>query len=136
MKASLVFPLALAGAFSLGMGCSSSSDSGGGGTTDTGTQPTDTGTGGDDTGGGGGDTGVGVALNCDDYCTKNISVCIDAHAQYLDPATCKAMCAKFNVGKATDTSGDTLGCRAYHTGAAGGLNAGSPTPDPNTHCTH
>jgi hypothetical protein len=133
MKASHFASLALAGAFTLGLGCSSSSDTGGG-TTDSGQQTTDSGSGGTDTGGGG-DTGVGVALNCDDYCAKNLAVCIDNHAQYIDVATCKSMCAKLNVGKSSDTSGDTLGCRAYHTGAAGGLNPGS-TPDPNTHCTH
>jgi hypothetical protein len=133
MKASVFASLALAGAFSLGMGCSSSSDTSGG-ATDSGSQQTDSGTGSDT--GGGGDTGVGVALNCDDYCAKNISVCSGDHSQYIDAATCKAMCAKFTTGKGTDTTGDTLGCRAYHTGAAGGLNAGTTTPDPNTHCTH
>lgn len=137
MKASFLGTLVLAGALCVAMGCSSSSDSGG--STDSGSQ-TDTGSGGGDTGGGtdtagGGDTGVGVALDCDDYCSKNLTVCTDNHAQYLDDATCKSMCAKFNVGKSSDTSGDTLGCRAYHTGAAGGLIPGS-TPDPNTHCTH
>ena len=132
MKASLLFTVSFVSAFCLGTGCSSSSDSGGG-TTDSGGQQTDSGTGSDT---GGGDSGtLGVALNCDDYCAKNATSCTGDHSQYIDAATCKAMCAKFPVGKLGDTSGDTLGCRAYHTGAAGGLNAGS-TADPNTHCTH
>jgi hypothetical protein len=41
------------------------------------------------------------------------------------------MCAKFPVGDAGNTAGNTLGCRAYHTGLAA-QSAGNA----KTHCPH
>lgn len=94
------------------IGCSSSSSSGGT------TPPADTGPAGE----------TGGALSCNTYCALIAKNCTGDHAQYVDDATCMAMCAKFDVGTAADTSGDTLGCRTYHATAAG--------TDANTHCTH
>ena len=117
--------LGLFGAAALALFCvtgCSSSDSGGG-------NPGTDG-GGTDTGGGGTDTGgdSAVALSCDAYCTSNIATCTGKLSQYNDKATCMAMCAKFDVGTAGATSGDTLACRTYHTTAA--------ATDASTHCPH
>jgi hypothetical protein len=55
--------------------------------------------------------------------------CTGVNAEYLDNATCLAVCAKFAVGSINDTGGqDTLGCRQYHAGAAA-MNA-------DLHCHH
>jgi hypothetical protein len=104
-------------------GCSSSSDGGStpadtGGATDS--AKTDT----------GGDTAAATP-NCEDYCTANIATCTGDLKQYNDKATCMAMCAKMDVGKAGDTAGDTLGCRTYHTGAAS-----KDADSAKTHCMH
>ena len=49
-----------------------------------------------------------------------------------DMPTCMGVCAGFTtIGAIGDTSGDTLGCRLYHAGAAA-ANASSAT----THCPH
>jgi hypothetical protein len=41
---------------------------------------------------------------------------------------CINACSTFPAGMASDTSGNTLGCRIYHAGAA--------KNDPTTHCVH
>jgi hypothetical protein len=119
--------------------CSSDSDS----NTSTTTTSTTTGAGGGTTGAGGGTTGAGgdtsttgtggtgggaTALSCDTYCATIAANCTDANLQYADPAFCATSCAGYPVGAATDTSGDTLGCRTYHAAAA--------ATDPATHCPH
>lgn len=105
-------------------------DSGGG--TDTGTP--DTGMGGDagtDTGGGmdGGSDGA-IALNCNAYCTSIMQVCTAGNAQYLDMATCTAMCGKLTVGDAGAMTGNTLACRAYHLSVAAQMGMAA------MHCPH
>jgi hypothetical protein len=50
------------------------------------------------------------------------------HQQYTGMDQCLASCMAFPVGTAADTSGNTLGCRQYHAGAA--------AMDPATHCPH
>jgi hypothetical protein len=97
--------------------------------TDTGTP--DTGT--PDTGTDAGFVFDGSApLNCASYCANNLGVCTGpGNGQYLDLPTCLAMCAKFPVGDAGNTAGNTLGCRAYHTGLAA-QSAGNA----KTHCPH
>jgi hypothetical protein len=77
-------------------------------------------------------TGGGTP-SCADYCADITANCTAANGQYFDNmdggmAACMTSCAGFDVGAGTDTSGNTLGCRAYHAGAAMG--------DPATHCTH
>jgi len=138
--------LAAAAALTLGIaGCGSDDSGGPTPPADTGTPPTDsgdTGTPPTDSGDTGtpptdsGDTGTpptdGGALSCEDYCTKVTTTCASPLDQYIDKATCLKVCAKFDVGAATDTSGDTLGCRTYHVGAA----AGTATDAKKTHCPH
>jgi hypothetical protein len=79
-------------------------------------------------GGTGGDGGGGGALSCTDYCTHLMATCTGANAQYINNAECMNACALFPVGAVTDTSGNTLGCRVYHTTLA----STSPVP----HCWH
>jgi hypothetical protein len=72
-----------------------------------------------------------VALDCPTYCSKIQASCTSANAQYLDTAHCMAACASFTVGTSTvaDASGNTLGCRIYHSGAPS-------MTEPATHCAH
>jgi hypothetical protein len=71
-----------------------------------------------------------VALSCETYCTDIQTNCTGANSQYPDRDQCLATCETFTVGtsKATDTSGNTLGCRVYHTG--------NTTTDATLHCPH
>src|SRR5262245_2561842 len=89
-----------------------------------------TGCGGGDEGAGGKGNGGGppAAPNCTDYCNIIMGNCTMGNAQYSGMDQCVASCKAFKVGTAMDTSGNTLGCRQYHAGAAAG--------DPNTHCPH
>lgn len=66
-----------------------------------------------------------AALDCPTYCTAIMTNCTAANAQYPDMPHCLGSCAAFAVGtsKVTDQTGDTLGCRVYHAGAAGGSTA-------------
>jgi hypothetical protein len=73
-----------------------------------------------------------VAPSATAYCTDIIAHCTGANAQY--PTTtamdqCLGTAASFPVGKTGETSGNTLGCRAYHAGAPA-------MTDPATHCIH
>src|SRR5262245_23814708 len=79
--------------------------------------------GGADGGGGGGTAGGGgmaAAPTCKGYCDAITANCKDANLMYTDAATCEAVCAAFELGKAGDTSGNTVGCREYHAGVAMG----------------
>jgi hypothetical protein len=73
-----------------------------------------------------------LAQNCTTYCSAIETACTGANAQYAAaPATnCSATCAEFPVGTAQDTSGNTLGCRLYHTQNV------TKTGDAATHCPH
>ncbi len=77
----------------------------------------------------------GEALSCADYCTTITANCkMDtSDAQYFigtdnGMTSCMTACEGFPVGVKDETSGNTLGCRTYHAGAAEG--------DPTTHCPH
>ncbi|MDB4998290.1 MAG: hypothetical protein JWM74_5722 [Myxococcaceae bacterium] len=107
-----------------------SADSGGG-----------TDSGGSTDGGGGSDTGADAGLSCEVYCTQVTENCkstgtfppdkadVDGgNQQYVTKQGCLNECAKTPVGSITDTAGDTLGCRQYHSGAA--------KVDPKLHCPH
>lgn len=59
------------------------------------------------------DTPALLALDCTTYCTRLAADCTDANAQII-MANCMGTCAAFPPGAATDTSGNTLGCRNYH----------------------
>jgi len=94
------------------------------GTKDTGT--TDTGT---------SDSGPGIdasALDCNYYCDSIIAVCNGTtNKQYLDKATCVAMCANIpNDAGAGAQSGDSLACRMYH------LSVAAQAGQADTHCPH
>lgn len=63
------------------------------------------------------------------YCTDITAHCTGANAQYPSMDQCLGTAATFPVGTSADTSGETLGCRAYH--------AGTPAmTDPGLHCVH
>jgi hypothetical protein len=64
------------------------------------------------------DTGGGGAPSCAAYCTASLANCASMEPQYADMASCMGACAALTPGTSTDTSGNTLGCRVYHTGAA------------------
>lgn len=66
-----------------------------------------------------GDPVVPPAPTCADYCALVQTACAPDHQQYSDMDDCLASCLAFPVGEATDTGGDTLGCReAYARTAA------------------
>ncbi len=81
------------------------------------------------TGGGGGPT-------CAAYCAKIQMSCTAgdggaSHAQYASTTACTSYCmtnAAWPAGTTADTSGNTIGCRLYHAGAA--------AADPTLHCPH
>lgn len=77
---------------------------------------------------GGGMGGSGGATTCEAYCDAVTANCTGPNAQYGDRATCVASCAGLPEGKASDMSGNTVGCRTYHAGAA--------KMDAATHCEH
>jgi hypothetical protein len=70
----------------------------------------------------------GGGSDCEVYCDTIMSNCTDQNAQYVATEYCLATCATFPAGSPSDTMGNTLGCRAYHAGAA--------VADPGTHCGH
>jgi hypothetical protein len=82
-------------------------------------------------GGSGGSAGTGGSGSpiCDAYCKQINENCVGDDNQYIDEASCKGVCAHFAPGKEGDTSGDTLGCRVYHSGAPSIMDA-------NVHCPH
>jgi hypothetical protein len=67
-------------------------------------------------------------LDCATYCARITTNCTGANVQYGAMNQCMASCASFPQGAISDTSGNTLGCRIYHAGAA--------AADPTTHCVH
>jgi hypothetical protein len=79
----------------------------------------------------------GTPPTCVAYCAKIQMNCTggdDAgggNQQYPDTTTCTTYCmtaAMWPAGTIGDTSGNTIGCRLYHAGAA--------AADPVTHCPH
>ncbi len=74
-----------------------------------------------------------VAATCADWCTAVTTACTDANDQF--PAdNCLALCAASGIpaGTAGETSGNSIGCRAYHAGVAGAGDATAKTD----HCPH
>jgi hypothetical protein len=49
---------------------------------------------------------------CVAYCNAVVTNC--PNAEYNDVPTCLALCGAFDQGQATDTSQDSLGCRAHY----------------------
>ena len=69
-----------------------------------------------------------VVLSCASYCATIATNCTGANVQYMSTTDCMNSCATWMEGATTDMSGNTLGCRTYHAGAAAG--------NPGLHCTH
>jgi hypothetical protein len=101
----------------------------------------DSGGGGDSGGGTDGGGGTDAGLSCEVYCTQVTANCTtvgtfpadkadtDAgNQQYVTKVGCLNECAKTPVGDINDKTGDTLGCRQYHSGAA--------KLDAKLHCPH
>jgi hypothetical protein len=78
--------------------------------------------------GGAGGAGGGTELSCEAYCGAITANCAGPNKQYADMPSCMGACEAFEEGAATDTMGNTLGCRIYHTGAA--------KMAPAMHCSH
>ncbi|HVY46543.1 MAG TPA: hypothetical protein VHB21_11720 [Minicystis sp.] len=89
----------------------------------------DGGAGGGATGGGGSGGGGGAKPDCATLCDEAMKNCTGDDAVYVSAAVCEAVCADLPVGAASDTSGDTVGCRVYHAGAPAKM-------DPALHCQH
>jgi hypothetical protein len=100
-------------------GCGSSTSGTGGGTATTSNS------------GSSGSSGKPATLDCTSYCTEVMANCTGNNAQYTGMDTCMGVCAGFPKGTLSDMSGDTLGCRIYHGGAAGGGAVAAAT-----HCPH
>lgn len=114
---------------SLGACSSSSGGTGGGGTTYSSTSS----------------SGAAATPDCQTYCTTIMKNCTGGDGstgaggnampdptkttqQYTGMDQCLSSCKAFPVGTAADVSGNTLGCRQYHAGAA--------ASDAATHCPH
>ena len=69
-----------------------------------------------------------AAPSCSAYCTAVMAACTGASAQYASNDACMNACAHLPPGTAADTSGNTVGCRAYHAMLAAST--------PNPHCWH
>jgi hypothetical protein len=77
----------------------------------------------------GGGAGGSMAMTpAEKYCTAIMANCTGAEAQYADMKSCVNSANAFPPGTDADMTGDTLGCRAYHAGAAQGA--------PAMHCVH
>ncbi len=82
------------------------------------------------------DLAGGATPTCAAYCAKIAMNCTAAgdggsNAQYLDSASCMSYCttaAAWPAGMTGDLTGNTIGCRTYHAGAA--------AADPVLHCPH
>jgi hypothetical protein len=62
---------------------------------------------------GGSDAGT---TPCTAYCSTVVANC--PHDEYNDVPTCLALCGAFDLGQSTDTSQDSLGCRAHYAALA------------------
>src|SRR5262245_9550776 len=69
-----------------------------------------------------------VQLSCATYCASVMGNCTTANEQFSSMSDCMNSCATWPMGTAADQSGNTLGCRTYHAGAAAG--------NPGLHCRH
>ncbi len=112
---------------SLSLGSLAACGDDGGGTAIDAPATVDAPTGGD----GGGPDAPAAAPTCSDYCTASAASCTAANLMYASTGECMATCMRFTAGTVGQTSGNTLGCRLYHAGAAAGSVANA-----NTHCRH
>jgi hypothetical protein len=82
--------------------------------------------GGDD--GGGKDAPPAAELTCASYCSSINANCTTTNSQFQGMTDCMASCTHYPLGALSDMSGNTLGCRIYHAGAA--------ASGPDVHCRH
>ena len=75
------------------------------------------------------DAPAALTLDCASYCTGIMSRCTGAVQQYESMESCVNVCGHFAAGTLGEMTGNTLGCRVYHTEAA-------LTDDPMVHCEH
>src|SRR5262249_55562095 len=66
--------------------------------------------------------------NCPAYCAAIHLNCTGPNLQFSTNDRCLNACATYPVGSASDTSGDTLGCRLHEVAAA--------HSDPDPHCVN
>jgi len=66
--------------------------------------------------------------SCTQYCTLNLQFCNGTYADYPDMPTCMLACSALPLGLDSDVSGNTIGCRTYHSNAS--------ASDPSFHCPH
>lgn len=87
-------------------------------------------TGGDAAGGNGSGGAEPTPQTCQAYCDLQDANCTGDNDQWGGPDQdfCLATCALWPAGTADDTSGNTLGCRIYHTEVAGAVDT--------LHCSH
>src|SRR5258708_3074039 len=115
-----------------GAGSGTASGAGSGSASGAGSGPSSPAMGEGGTGDGGAEGGEGGAVSCATYCAGVTATCTGANAQYAagDAAVAECMnaCAQLPLGMASDTSGNTIGCRTYHTMLA--------ATTPNPHCWH
>lgn len=69
-----------------------------------------------------------LTLDCASYCGAIQARCTDTLARYGTMEECVASCTLLPVGALGEMAGHTLGCRIYHTEAAG--------EDAEAHCEH
>ncbi|MDP9000171.1 MAG: hypothetical protein M3O46_08675, partial [Myxococcota bacterium] len=82
-----------------------------------------------DAGDGGGEGGAEAgAVSCQTYCAAIMASCTGANAQYGSVPECTNACNLLPQGAASDTTGNTVGCRIYHAGLAVTM--------PSPHCWH
>jgi len=68
------------------------------------------------------------APQCDLYCTRYFTNCAEDLNAYADMDDCLDQCGGWYPGAEADVEGHTIGCHAYHAGAA--------IADPELHCPH
>ena len=86
----------------------------------------------------GSEDGGGVCVDpdptCENYCGEVTSACTGDNAQYASEQACLDYCnthGKIPAGTAGDQSGNSIACRIYHAGVAGGGDAQAAI-----HCDH
>ena len=62
------------------------------------------------------DAGLEAGSPCEAYCQAVVTNC--PNEEYNDVPTCLALCGAFDLGQSTDTSQDSLGCRAHYAALA------------------
>lgn len=59
----------------------------------------------------------GPEPECATYCDSVLDSCKGSHAQYASRDECLAFCARFPLGKAGESDGNSLACRQFYAGS-------------------